>query len=261
MKGQSGTFDTDICESLNGMASKLRLLRSLLSVLNLENHIMFKKNKVFEWLRYLKECYPEIHDLLYKLTFEEYCLRDHMAMEHQRKRSLNKNKLKYFCDRIGIVGDRKKKNLSNSQTSKQRQKANKGNLNYTKKKATAPQTKQARRITAEENKKRKKRDKEKKEAMLALNRNKNQKKTKVKKVKIKDLLEMAKINKTIVKYGLFVENVMRNKNHDLDNDTDYKIDGEELEGDTEGDDDRDLIQECFDELSETESDIDQFDDY
>ena len=259
-RGQSGTFDTDIVESLNGMASELRALRSLLCVLNLENHIIFKKNKVFTWLRYLKKCYPEIHDLLYRLTFEEYSIHKHMTKEHERKRSINKKKLLYYCERMGVVGDRKRKNLSNLQNKNKGSKANKGNLNYTKTKQIAPSTKHGRRIRAEENKKRKKREKERKDAMKALNRNKNKKQStaKKKKVKIKDLLEMANINETIVKYGLFVEHVLLDNNDEnCMADAEFKIDGGYLQSDTEEDEDQQLIEECMDELSETESDDDQ----
>ena len=259
-KGQSDTFDMDFVESLNGMASKLRALRSLLCVLNLENHIMFKKNKVFAWLRYLKKCYPDVHDLLYRLTFEEYSIHQHMTKEHERKKSINKKKLLYYCERMGVVGDRKKINLSNSQKNNKASKANKGNLNYIKTNQTASQTKHGRRIRAEENKKRKKREKERKEAMKALNRNKNNKQStpKKKKVKIKDLMHMANINETIMKYGLFVENVMHGKKNECCmDDTDFKIDDGDLQNDIEEDEDQQLIDECMDEISETESDDDQ----
>ena len=107
--GQSGTIDMDIVESFTGTASKPRALRSLLCVMNLENHIMFKKNKVFVWLRYLKKCHPEIHDSLYRLTFEEYPIHQHMIKEHERKRSINKKIMLYYCERMGVVDDRKRK--------------------------------------------------------------------------------------------------------------------------------------------------------
>ena len=225
---------------------------------------MFKKNKVFVWLRYLEKCYPEIHDLLYRLTFEEYSIHQHMSKEHERKRSNNKKKLLYYCERMGVVGERKRKtkNLSNSQNHNVSSKVNKGNLNFIKTKHTAPQTKHVRRIRAEENKKQKKRAKERKEAMKALNRNKNKKAstTKKKKVKIKDLLEIANINDIIVKYGLFVKNVVQDgKNGDDEDDTDFKVDDAEKQSDIEEDEDQLLIEECMDQISETESDEGQMD--
>ena len=247
-KGQAGTFDLDIVESLQGMASTLRLLRSLLSVLNLENFILFKKNKIFEWLEYLRQCYPKIHDLIYHIVFNDYSIHKHMTKEHERKRSINKAKLKYYCDRIGIVGQKRIKNSNDNTNNKS--KPTKANLNITNKKKVERKTKEARRAAAAENKKKKQLQKERARYNKSQKqKNHNKKSKKKKKVKIKDLLQTVNIEATIQKYSLFVENVINQKNNiqinqEVDNDDDDKDDTNS---------DLELIEECYDEISETES--------
>ena len=92
----AASWDLDIVECLHGIVSRLRSLRSLLSVMNLENFVLVKKNKIFEWVQYLKQCYPKIHDILYHLTFNEYSIRQHMVNEEEKKKSVNKETLKFF---------------------------------------------------------------------------------------------------------------------------------------------------------------------
>ena len=70
----------------------------------------------------------KIHDLLYDLTFNEYSIRRHMVNEEEKKKSVNTDTLKYFCDRIGIVGDGGKSNISQSSVGAKAPK--KSNLKY-----------------------------------------------------------------------------------------------------------------------------------
>ena len=256
MGGQSGTFDTDIVECLHGIVSRLRALRSLLSVISLENFVLFKKNKIFEWVKYLKICYPKIHKLLYDLTFKKYSIKEHMLKENHRKKTINRDKLQYFCDRVGIVAEKKDPPSSQSQGNQNHNKANKANLNTNSRcrKSSQSQTKAGRRMAATKNKRNKQRRREEAIVRRVRRRRKKSKDNKKKNIKMNDLFDMVGIDRTIVKYALFIKNVKNKK----PSQPDIVVAETGNDSDVDDSEDDDLIQECLvnDDSSDSDSDDD-----
>ena len=249
MNGQNGTFDMDIVESLHGIVSRIRAARSMISIMNLENFCLSKKNKIFEFVYgYLQTAYPEIYNLIHQHTLNEYKITKHIKQENEKRKAVNKGILKYYTDRVGIVEE--KRNINLSQPSK---KANKANLNTTKQRQRPPQTRAARATQIKENKRNKQIQKELAIVKKVRNRNKNRKKQKKKRLVIQDLLDMVDMENTIDDYINFVDEVMKKKdNMDNDMDIDSDVDDE--------DEDMQLIQDCFDMLSDSDSDDSDSDD-
>ena len=244
MDGQIATFDMDIVEQLHAIVSRGRVGRMLLTILNLENICLSRKNKLLQFLFYLKQKYTNIYNLINKYIFTEYKLRQHIIQEKQKRKAIDKGVLQYYCDRVGIIGDRKTSNTNNA-GNKNKSTANTGNLNYNNKRPRQRKTKAARALERDENKRRN-RNKRERAAVNKARRGCRKKKQKQKKLKINDLLIKAGIHGIIDKYALFAKNVMMKENMEM-------TDKDELESDSDKDDDE-LIAECMDHLSDDESD-------
>ena len=128
LDGQTATFDMDIVEQLHGIVSRGRLGRILLTIMNLENICLNEKNKTFEFVIYLKRCYPKIYDTINECIFKSYKITRHMEQEKIKRKAIDKAVLGYYMDRVGVVGSKNKSNLSNSIENNDKR-ANKANLN------------------------------------------------------------------------------------------------------------------------------------
>ena len=75
---------------------------------------------------------------MHHIIFNDYSILRHMPEEHERKRSVNKDELKYYCERIGFVGQKKIKNSNNK--TKNISKSNEANVNVMKNKKVERKT-------------------------------------------------------------------------------------------------------------------------
>ena len=114
MDGQAATFDMDVVEQLHGIITRGRLGRMLLSIMNLKNICLNKKNKILEFLTYLKQKYTNIYDILNDYIFTKYKLKQHIIQELKKRKAIRKGVLGYYCQRVGMVGVKKVLTKSNS---------------------------------------------------------------------------------------------------------------------------------------------------
>ena len=127
-------------------------------------------------------------------------------------------------------------------------------MNYDNKRPRKKQTKEGRAIQREENRKKKQQKKEIAARRKALQRQQKQQQKNKKKVKIKDLLDKVGIEQISHKYAVYVEKVvMRTRSSSIIDET---IQNEDDDDDPE-DEDEELIAECVDYLSDTESEGDE----
>ena len=247
MDGQKGTFDADIVEQLHGIVSRGRLGRPLLTILNLENICLSKKNKLLQFGMYLKKSYPKLYGIINFFIFSKYKISQHIKQENRKRQCIDKGVLRYHRDKIGLISD------PPPPTSKPRpsasNKSNKSNLNINRNTTRPPQTAAARAIQREENKRRRRQQQEQAAVRKAIRRRKAKKKQqKKKKVKINDLLDMAGINNITHQYGLYVRNVLMQHNNNG-----CRSQHEQPDNDEDTDDDE-LIDECLDRLSDSDND-------
>ena len=250
-----GTFDMDIVESLHGIVSRLAMMRNSLSVMNFENFVIFKKNKLLDFLEYLHVCYKKIYDVIMFMMFHKYCMTKHRQKEREKKYAINEGKLDYYVKRIGnTMFEEAESKESNQQINQEV--VNRGNLNFTKRRVQQKKTKAMRQIEGVERKKVQQRQREKRLMQEAARKRQEaqQKKKKKKKYRVKDILVMVKVEEFVKKYTVFVDNYMRKKmeNKNISNNGKEEMDVDE----EEDDDDAELIEQCVDEISETESDYD-----